>query len=158
MEPSLKALRESTTSFQIKQGLIWEFNWIYLTSHHCCCHHLLSSYHHSAAQLHTFGQIVLRILFFSVLFKISLSALKMIQILTLTHTPLCSFTHQHFRLVYFFSDLVYAGLLAVLYGEVTRASCDLKQEGTQHLHASLRQVDFRVKLHPIQFLLFIGNP
>lgn len=69
-----------------------------------------------------------------------------------------SCSHQHFRLVYFFSDLIDAGLLAVLYGEVTRASCDLEQEGAQHLHASLRQVDFRVKLRPIQLLLFVSNP
>ncbi len=74
------------------------------------------------------------------------------------HETLCSFTHQHFRLVHFFSDLVDAGLLAVLYGEVIRASCNLEQEGTQHLHASLRQVDFRVKLCPIQLLLFVSNP
>lgn len=69
-----------------------------------------------------------------------------------------NFTHQYFRFVYFFSDLTDAGLLAVLYGEVTRASCDLKQEGTQHFHASLGQVHFGVKLCSVQLLLLICDP
>lgn len=67
-------------------------------------------------------------------------------------------THQHFRLVYFFSDLTDAGLLAALYGEVTRAARNLKHEVTQDLHASLRQVDLRMKLRPIQLFLLVGDP
>lgn len=38
MKPSLKPLREPTTSIAIKQTLIWEFNWFYFPRHH------LSSY------------------------------------------------------------------------------------------------------------------
>lgn len=68
------------------------------------------------------------------------------------------FTHQHFRLVYFFFDVADADLLAVLYGKIIRASCNLEQEVTQHLDASLRQVDLGVKLCPVQLLLFVSNP
>ena len=76
---------------------------------------------------------------------------------THNHETLSSFTHQNFRLVYFVFDLVDADLLAILYGEITRASCDLEQEVTQHLDASLRQVDLGVKLCPVQLLLFVSD-
>lgn len=70
----------------------------------------------------------------------------------------CSFTYQYFRFVYFFSDFSDAVLLPVLYSEVTCASSNLKEKVAQHLHASLCQVNLRVKLCPIQFLLLISNP
>lgn len=47
---------------------------------------------------------------------------------TLTEHNTGTFTYQHFRLVYFFSDLVDAGLLAVMNCEVICTSRDVKQE------------------------------
>lgn len=67
-------------------------------------------------------------------------------------------SHQHFGLSDFFPNLADAGLLAVLHGEVVGAPGDLKQEGPQHLHASLRQVHLGVELGPVQLLLLISDP
>lgn len=71
--------------------------------------------------------------------------------------PSHRFTHQHFRLVHLLSNLSDTGLLAVLYSKVTGASCNLKEEVPQHLHASLRQVDLRVKLRSVQLLLLVSD-